>query len=121
MADDFRLDAPGFFGGLVVEGHGSTTRSTRALLTSLALRRKPSGTSNSTPQPRAPPAELAVDVAGGSSQVGLEPSHSGRLMVGCLGGLFASGATPHHRVRYTRWWSTLTTLTTLPALATLPA
>ena len=45
------------------------SRSTRALLTSLALRRKPSGTSNSTPQPRAPPAELTSDVAGGSSEV----------------------------------------------------
>ena len=46
------------------------SRSTRALLTSLAPRRKPSRTSNSTPLPRAPPAKLAVDVAGASSEVG---------------------------------------------------
>ena len=26
-------------------------------------------------------------------------------MVGCLGGLFASGATPHQWVYRTRWWS----------------
>ena len=46
------------------------SRSARALLTPLMLRQKPSGTSNSTPQPRAPPAELAGDGAGGSSEVG---------------------------------------------------
>lgn len=30
MADDFRLDAPGFLGGLVVGGHRSTTRASLA-------------------------------------------------------------------------------------------
>ena len=34
-------------------------------------------------------AELAIYVASGSSEVGSQPSHGGRLMVGCLGGLFA--------------------------------
>ena len=48
----------------------SLSCSTRALLTSLALRRKPSGTSNSMQQPRAPPAELAGDGAGASSDLG---------------------------------------------------
>ena len=54
----------------LVRASAGLSRSTRALLTSLALRRKPSGTSNSTPQLRAPPAELTSDVAGGSSEVG---------------------------------------------------
>ena len=44
--------------------------SARALLTSPALRGKASRTSNSTPQPRAPPAELAGDGAGASSDLG---------------------------------------------------
>ena len=45
----------------------SLSRSTRALLTSLAQGRKSPRTSSSTPQPRAPPAS---DVAGGSGEVG---------------------------------------------------
>ena len=48
----------------------SLSRSTRALLTSLAQGRKSPRTSSSTPQPRAPPADLASDVAGGSGEVG---------------------------------------------------
>ena len=70
------------------------SRSTRALLTSLALRRKPSGTSNSMQQPRAPPAELTRDVAGRASEVGSNVSHGGRLSVGCLRRLFLVGAVP---------------------------
>ena len=57
------------------------------------------------PQPRAPPADLASDDALGSGDVGSDPSYGGRPMVGCLGGLFASGATPHQWVYRTRWWS----------------
>ena len=46
------------------------------------------------PQPRAPPAELTGDVAGGSSDLGLQPSHSGRPMVGCFGGPFLRRGNP---------------------------
>ena len=65
----------------------SLCRSARALLTALAQGRKAPRTCTSTLQPRAPPADLASDVAGGPSEVGLEPSYGGRPMVGCLGGL----------------------------------
>ena len=68
----------------------SLSRSTRALLTALVQGRKAPPTPTSTPQPRAPPADLAGDVAGGSSEVSSQPSHGGRPMVGCLGGLFES-------------------------------
>ena len=68
--------------------------SARALLTSPALRGKASRTSNSTPQPRAPPAELAGDVAGGESEVGSDASLGGRLSVGCLGRLFHVSEVP---------------------------
>ena len=46
------------------------------------------------PQPRAPPAELTGDVAGGSSDLGLQPSHSGRPMVGCFGVPFLRRGNP---------------------------
>ena len=55
----------------------SLCRSARALLTALAQGRKAPRTCTSTLQPRVPPAELAVDVAGGSSGVGLEASLGG--------------------------------------------
>ena len=55
----------------------SLSCSTRALLTSLALREMAPLNPSSTPQPRAPPADLASDVAGGSSDVGLHPSYGG--------------------------------------------
>ena len=48
----------------------SLSRSTRALLTALAQGRKLPRTPSSTPEPRAPPADLASDVAGGSGEVG---------------------------------------------------
>ena len=50
------------------------SRSACALLTSLAQGRKAPPTPRSTPQPRAPPSELASDVAGGSSDLGSDPS-----------------------------------------------
>ena len=43
------------------------------LLASLALGGKARPSPSSTPQPRAPPSELASDVAGGSSEVGSQP------------------------------------------------
>ena len=63
----------------------SLSRSTRALLTALAQGRKLPRTPSSTPEPRAPPADLASDDAGGSGEVGLQPSRGGRPMVGRLG------------------------------------
>ena len=64
--------------------------------------RKAPPTPTSTPQPRAPPADLAGDVAGGSSEVGSQPSHGGRPMVGCLGGLFCVTSSDRKRSRTDR-------------------
>ena len=56
------------------------------LLASLALGGKARPSPSSTPQPRAPPSELASDVAGGSSEVGSQPlPWRPTDRVGCLG------------------------------------
>ena len=73
--------------------HGCVTAlccSARALLTSPALRGKASRTSNSTPQPRAPPAELAGDVAGGESEVGSGPPSAADRQSAASGGYSTS-------------------------------
>ena len=64
--------------------------SARALLTSPALRGKASRTSNSTPQPRAPPAELAGDVAGGEREVGSGPPSAADCQSAASGGYSTS-------------------------------
>ena len=64
--------------------------SARALLTSPALRGKASRTSNSMPQPRAPPAELAGDVASGESEVGSGPPSAADCQSAASGGYSTS-------------------------------
>ena len=79
------------------------SRSMRALLTSLSLRRKASRTSSSTLLPRAPSAELASGAAGASNEVDSHASRGGRLSVGCLGRLFLVPEVPPRRTTRSAW------------------